>query len=79
MTGGVLDRLLTAGEAGALGSLTISPSGFLITMAALLRVRVKTGEATTAGFDCGVCVCATEGAIEGVCGWPRLEFGLSEI
>jgi hypothetical protein len=43
MTGGVLVRLLGAGEAGALKASTsnASPSGRLITMAALLRAGLE--------------------------------------
>lgn len=54
MTGGVLDLLLGAGDAGGLevGSFTTSPSGFLITIAALLRGLRWIAE--VAGFGCGV-------------------------
>jgi hypothetical protein len=56
-TGGVLDdTLLGAGDAGGFetGSFTISPSGFLMTIAALLRtVRWKAEGVVAAGF-CGV-------------------------
>lgn len=70
MTGGVLARLLGAGEAGALKASTsrASPSGRLMVIAALFRTGLaKAGDCAEMGFVCEV-VCGCEEAIEGVCG-----------
>lgn len=77
-TSGVRERLLGAGEAGALtdGMSTISPSGLLITSAALFFGLWK-ADGVAGALGCGVLEAG--GTFVAVCGWPRLEFGLSEI
>jgi hypothetical protein len=74
MTGGVRTRFWGAGDAGALRFSTFraSPSGFLMTMAALFRGLVKV-DGSGLAFGCGARVWA--GAMEGVWGWPVLEAG----
>jgi hypothetical protein len=59
ITGGVLVRLLGAGEAGAFKFSTSKapPSGLLIKTAAFFRVGLeKAGEAAGVALGCGVCV-----------------------
>jgi hypothetical protein len=77
MTGGVLARFWGAGEAGAFKFSTFkaSPSGFLITIAALFRVGLMKAEVSGAALDCGVREWETAGVIDGVPGWPMLEAG----